>query len=75
MEKNENKKKKELKRIVFYTEDMAELTGKSKRGARKALEPVRFVYGKGPYDLLLIREVCEYFDWDIEEIKQKLMDG
>lgn len=63
---------RELQRIIIYTYDVVVLTGKSKRSARRLLEQVRAVYGRRRFEMVPIKEFCEYYSLDVEEVKQKL---
>ena len=70
MEKSE---KISVKRICIYPKDIQLLTGKSERYARKVVAQIRHYYDKNKYQLLTIKEFCDYMGLEEEEVKKVLI--
>ena len=47
-------------RIVIYSKDVMNITGRSERGARRLLERIRLLNGKGKNDFVTVEEFCRY---------------
>jgi hypothetical protein len=61
------------KRICIYPKDVQILTGKSERYSRKVIAQIRMHYVKTRYQLLTIREFCDYMGLEEDEVKEALM--
>jgi hypothetical protein len=55
-------------RIVVYTKDVALITGKSERTARKLLTRVRQYYSKDQRSLVTVEEFCAYTGFDPDRV-------
>ena len=63
------------KRICIYPKDIQVLTGKSERYARKVVAQIRQHYDKSKYQLLTIKEFCDYMGLLEEEVKKALINN
>ena len=61
------------KRICIYPKDLQVLTGKSERYARKVVAKIRRHYEKDKYQLLTIKEFCDYMGLEEEEVKEAII--
>lgn len=59
-------------RIVVYTKDVALITGKTGRTARKLLTRVRKHYGKDNRSLVTVEEFCAYTGFDPDVVMSLL---
>ena len=64
--------KKTPTRMVIYTKDVALLTGKGERTARKLLARVRNHYGKDKGSLVTVEEFCAYTGFDPDGVLDRL---
>lgn len=55
-------------RMVVYTKDVALITGKSERTARKLLTRVRKHYSKDQRSLVTVEEFCAYTGFDPDAV-------
>ena len=60
------------KRICIYAKDIQMLTGKSERYARKVIAQTRRHYAKTKFQLLTIKEFCDYMGLEEDEVRQSL---
>lgn len=58
-----------MNRLVIYPKDIAMLTGKSERHARRILDQIKKQYNKMPHQMITIEECCQYFGIAPENIK------
>jgi len=63
------------KRICIYPKDIQILTGKSERYARKVVAKIRQHYDKNKYQLLTIKEFCDYMGLEEEEVKVAIVNA
>jgi hypothetical protein len=70
---SEKNDKISAKRICIYPKDIQLLTGKSERYARKVVAQIRRYYVKDKYQLLTIKEFCDYMSLEEEEVKEALI--
>jgi hypothetical protein len=47
-------------RLIIYTKDVENLTGKSRQSARRLLNQIRKKLGKSEEELITITEFCDY---------------
>lgn len=52
------------KRIVIYTKDVMNITGRKERAARKLLSKIKKKYNKESRDFISIKEFCEFTNLD-----------
>lgn len=55
-------------RIVVYTQDVALITGRTERTARKLLTRIRKHYGKETRSLVTVEEFCAYTGCDPDAV-------
>jgi hypothetical protein len=60
------------KPICIYPKDIQVLTGKSERYALKVVAQIRRHYDKSKYQLLTIKEFCDYMGLEEEEVKSSI---
>ena len=72
---NEKIDKISANRICIYPKDIQVLTGKSERYARKVVAQIRRHYDKSKYQLLTIKEFCDYMSLNEEEVRSSLIEG
>jgi len=65
----------DAKRICIYPKDIQILTGKSERYARKVVAQIRQHYAKSKYQLLTIKEFCDYMSLNEDEVKSALIQN
>lgn len=59
-------------RIVVYTKDVARITGRTERTARKLLTRVRKYYSKDNRSLVTVEEFCTYTGFDPDTVIDQL---
>lgn len=59
-------------RIVIYAKDVAILTGRTERTARRILAQVRKAYGKGSRDFVTVSEFCLFAGFEEGEVMEVL---
>ena len=59
-------------RIVVYTKDVARITGRTDRTARKLLTRVRKHYSKDTRSLVTVEEFCAYTGFDPDTVMDLL---
>lgn len=59
-------------RIIIYSKDIQQLTGKSDRASRTLLQKIRIKIGKGKTQAITIQEFCEYLGLSEEKVIQLL---
>jgi hypothetical protein len=55
-------------RMVIYTKDVQRITGKCPRSCQTILRNVRLKFNKQPYQLVTLREFCEYMNLKEDEL-------
>lgn len=65
-ETRQNMKEIVSKRIVVYSKDIEQITGKKERAARKYLQTIKEKPGKDKGDLVSIDEFCEVTSFKLE---------
>jgi hypothetical protein len=55
-------------RIVIYPSDIMALTNKSNSYARKEIQRIKKALNKQNHHMLTIKEYCEYYAFDIQEV-------
>lgn len=55
-------------RIVIYPNDIMALTNKSNSYARKEIRSIKKALNKQDYQMLTIKEYCEYYAFDFNEV-------
>lgn len=55
-------------RIVIYPSDIMALTNKSNSYARKEIQRIKKALNKQNHHMLTIKEYCEYYAFDINEV-------
>lgn len=59
-------------RIVIYPKDIVRLTNKSESYARKELQRIKKALNKQSHHKITIKEYCEYYAFDIDEVTNLL---
>ncbi|MGM8362750.1 hypothetical protein ACSV4D_12630 [Flavobacterium sp. ARAG 55.4] len=59
-------------RIVIYPKDIVRLTNKSESYARKEIQRIKIALKKHSYQHLTIKEYCEYYAFDLNEVNAVL---
>ena len=57
-----------MERIVIYPKDIMLLTNKSESYARKEIHRIKKAINKQNYQQLTIKEYCEYYAFDLNEV-------
>ena len=57
-----------MERIVIYPRDIMRLTNKSESYARKEIQRIKKALNKLSYQKVTIKEYCEYYAFDINEV-------
>ena len=57
-----------MNRIVIYTADIMKLTDKSESYARKEIQNLKKVLQKEKHQKVTIKEYCQYYGFNIEEV-------
>lgn len=57
-----------MNRIVMYTSDIRILTDKSESYARKEIQNLKKVLNKEKHQKVTIKEYCNYYGFNIEEV-------
>lgn len=60
------------KRIVIYPKDIAMMTGRTERTARRILAQVRKAFGKKPRDFVTVNEFCLFAGFEEREVLEML---
>lgn len=60
-------------RVIIYTKDVAMITGRDVRYARRLMAKIRKHFGKDPDHLITVQEFCEYQKIKIEQILPLIM--
>ena len=55
-------------RIIIYPRDIMLLTNKSESYARKEIKRIKVALNKQNYQSITIKEYCEYYAFDIQEV-------
>jgi hypothetical protein len=55
-------------RLVVYTKDVMNITGREKRTAQKLLARIREQYNKSRSDFITVEEFCTYTKLKIEQV-------
>ena len=58
------------KRLIVYTKDIQQITGKSDRYGRYLLERIRTHYGKEPHHYVTIYEFSSYTGIEVEVLRE-----
>jgi hypothetical protein len=61
-----------IKRIVIYTKDVVMILGRTERSALNLLHRIKAHYNKKKYQLVYIREFCEYTGLDEKVVQEQL---
>jgi hypothetical protein len=61
-------------RICIYPKDIARITGKSERYARKLLERIKKEYSKKEYQFISVEEFCQFTGLKVEQVQPLLID-
>ncbi|MBK7807057.1 MAG: hypothetical protein WAT37_18655 [Saprospiraceae bacterium] len=61
------------KRIIIYPKDVALITGRNERYARKVLSKVRIYFEKSSHHPVTIKEYCEYCKIRMDEVEPMLL--
>lgn len=64
--------KKMPTRIIIYSKDVQNITGKMPRTARKMLQDLRLAFGKAKDEMVTVKEFCVYTGIDEELVKDFL---
>jgi len=59
-------------RIIIYSKDVQNITGKMPRTARKMLQDIRLAFGKANHEMVTVKEFCGYTGIDEELVKDFL---
>lgn len=62
------------KRIVIYSKDVQNITGRKARAAQQLLARIRSVFGKEKDGFVTVREFCMYTGIEEDLVKDFLMD-
>ncbi len=65
---------KEPKRICIYPKDIARVTGKSERYARKLLDKIKQDLSKTEYQFVSVDEFCQYTGLKVEQVQTLIID-
>ncbi|QEH44153.1 hypothetical protein FW415_21540 [Chitinophaga sp. XS-30] len=60
------------RRIVIYPKDIAMMTGRTERTARRILAQVRKAYGKKSRDFVTVSEFCSFAGFAEDEVLEML---
>jgi hypothetical protein len=61
-------------RICIYPKDIARITGKSERYARKLSERIKKEYSKKEYQFISVEEFCQFTGLKVEQVQPLLID-
>jgi hypothetical protein len=59
-------------RIVIYAKDVMNITGRSERTARKILQQIRVINGKGKSAFVTVGEFCRYAGLEESSVQEFL---
>lgn len=62
-------------RIVVYSKDVENITGRRPRTAQAILQRIRKYYNKEKFEYITIQEFCEFMGMSEEVVKDFLMDS
>ncbi|HEX2536039.1 MAG TPA: hypothetical protein VHK69_19995 [Chitinophagaceae bacterium] len=61
-------------RFYIYTRDVENITGRKRRKAAHILSQIRKLHQKGQYDLVSVKEFCEYMKLEERVVREFLVD-
>lgn len=56
-------------RIIIYPKDVASITGRSERTARRLIQRVRLMFGKSQEEFVTVKEFCSVYGIEEELIR------
>jgi hypothetical protein len=59
-------------RVVLYSRDVENITGRSSRTCRKLLQKIRLALGKAPDEFVTVKEFCNFYGIGEELVKEFL---
>ena len=62
------------KRIVIYSKDIANITGRKKSWINNTMKKIRTLHYKSSTDLITIHEFCSYMKMQEEVVREFLVD-
>lgn len=62
------------KRICIYPKDIARITGKSERYARKLLDKIKVEYSKTENQFISVEEFCRFTGLKLDQVEPLIID-
>ncbi len=62
------------KRICIYPKDIARITGKSERYARKLIDKMKIEFSKNENQFISVHEFCQFTGLKIEQVQPLIID-